>query len=157
MIRSYIIECLSTSGSPASGTNQTSFLINESFIATVRTFLAFCFGSILDVFLQSAFYTVFPSIDIFTVQLQRTYQFNNLFYWHSVTEYSGNQFGVVPIFFIELLRQSFNSRLISALVFKLEVVTLRSVFIYILMIRPLVTLLGNKIPSSSSCRPVKIS
>ena len=95
--------------------------------------------------------------EIFTVQLQRANQFDNLFNRHPVAKHAGNQFCIVPVFLVELLRQSFNGRLISAFVLELEVVTFGTVFIHIFMIRPQVTLLGSKIPSSSSCKPVNIS
>ena len=94
---------LTASGSTTSGADQTAFLIDQSFIAAIRTFLPFGFRSVLDIFLQCTFYTVFPSIDTFTVQLQRTYQFDHLFNRHPVTEYAGDQLRIVPVFFVELL------------------------------------------------------
>ena len=64
--------------------------------------------------------------------MQRTNQFDNLFNRHTVTENSRNQFGIVPVFFVELFRQTFNRHLISALVFELEVVTLVAFFVVVL-------------------------
>ena len=61
------------------------------------------------------------------VQLERTDQLDYLFNRHPVAEYAGNQFGIIPVFFVELFGQPFNSSLISAFVFKLEVITKQKV------------------------------
>ena len=46
---------------------------------------------------------------------------------HTVAEHTGNQLGIVPILFVELLRETLNGGLVATLVFKLEVVTLCAV------------------------------
>ena len=94
---------LTASGSTASGTDQTAFLVDQSFITAIRAFLSFGFRSVLNIFLQCTFYTVLPSVDALAVQLQRTYQLDNLLDRHPVTEYAGNQFCIVPVFLVELL------------------------------------------------------
>ena len=93
---------LTASGSTTSGTDQTAFLIDQSFIAAIRTFLPFGFRSVLDIFLQCVLHR-FPSIDTFTVQLQRTYQFDHLFNRHPVTGTPEISLRIVPVFFVELL------------------------------------------------------
>lgn len=98
----------------------------------------------------------FPCVNVFTVKLQRIYQFDNTINRHSPTKYTRNQFSIVPIFFVELFRQTFNGCFVSTFVFKLEIISFVAFFINVLMMRPVVTDLGNEIPSSSSCRPVKI-
>ena len=94
---------LTASGSTTSGTDQTAFLIDQSFITAIRAFLSFGFRSVLNVFLQCTFHTIFPSIDTFAVQLERTDQLDYLFNWHPVAEYAGNQFCIVPVLLVELL------------------------------------------------------
>ena len=49
-----------------------------------------------------------------------------------VTQYAGDEFGIVPVFFVELLGQSLDGYLIAALVLELEVVTLVAVFVNVL-------------------------
>ena len=61
---------LSAAGCTASGADETTFLIDKGFVAAVRAFLSFGFRSVLDIFLQCTFYTVFPSIDVFAIQLE---------------------------------------------------------------------------------------
>ena len=51
---------------------------------------------------------------------------------HAVAQYTGNQLGIVPILFVELLGQTLDGDFVSALVLELEVVTLVSVLIHIL-------------------------
>ena len=46
---------------------------------------------------------------------------------HAITEHTGNQLGIVPILRVELLRETLNRRLVSALVLELEVVAALSV------------------------------
>ena len=70
--------------------------------------------------------------------------------WHAVTQHTGNQLGIVPIFLVELLGKPFHGGLVSLLVFELEVVTFVAVFVHVLDMRPFMTLFGRTIPSSSS-------
>ena len=51
---------------------------------------------------------------------------------HTVAQHTRDQLGVVPIFWVELLRQTLNSSLVAAFVLKLEVVALRAVFVHLL-------------------------
>ena len=46
---------------------------------------------------------------------------------HAITEHTGYQFGIVPIFGVELLRKSFDRRLITTFVLKLEVIAFGSI------------------------------
>jgi len=61
---------LSATRCTAAGTDEATFLVNQGFVATVRTFLALGFGAVQYVFLQGAFYTVLPSVDAFAIQRQ---------------------------------------------------------------------------------------
>ena len=76
---------------------------------------------------------------------------------HTIAQHARNEFSIVPILRVELLRESFDGGLVSALVLELEVVAAFSVRLYLLDNLTLVTVLGRAIPSSSSCRPVNIS
>ena len=62
-------------------------------------------------------------------QVGLIYQFYNLIDRHSVTEHTGNQFSIVPIFFVELFRQTFNGCFVSTFVFKLEIISFVAFFI----------------------------
>ena len=64
--------------------------------------------------------------------MQRADQLDNLFDRHTITQYSGDQFGVVPVFLVELFGQTFNGDFISAFVLELEVVTLAAVLVHLL-------------------------
>ena len=123
---------LSAAGSTAGLADETAFLVDESFVATVGAFLALGFGAVEHIFLQSTFHTIFPSVDVLAVELQGAYQFDDLLDRHAVAQYTGNQLGIVPILFVELLRQTLDGDFVSALVLELEVVTLDTVFIDIL-------------------------
>lgn len=101
-------------------------------MTAVRTFHSLGFSSVLYIFFQGAFYTILPGIDVFAVQLERAYKFDDLFDRHTPAQYTGDQFCVVPVFFVELLGQAFNGHLVAAFVLELEVITLHSVFIVIL-------------------------
>ena len=57
------------------------------------------------------------------------YQFYNLIDRHSVTEHTGNQFSVVPIFRIKLAIQAFDCHFITAFILELEVVMLITILI----------------------------
>ena len=97
---------LSTSRCATSLADQASFLIYESFISAIGTFLSFGTSTICYIFFQCSFYTIFPCVNVFTVKLQRIYQFDNTINRHSPTKYTRNQFSIVPIFFVELFRQT---------------------------------------------------
>ena len=91
--------------------------IYESFISAIGTF--FCpsaLSTICYIFFQCSFYTIFPCVNVFTVKLQRIYQFDNTINRHSPTKYTRNQFSIVPIFFVELFRQTFNGCFVSTFV-----------------------------------------
>ena len=68
---------LTASGSTASGTDQTAFLIDQSFITAIRAFLSFGFRSVLNIFLHCTFYTVLPSVDA-DVYKRQMYTWNML-------------------------------------------------------------------------------
>ena len=61
---------LTTTGSAAIFANQAAFLIYQCFLIAVRALLAFCLGTVDYVFLQGTFYTILPSVDVFTIQLE---------------------------------------------------------------------------------------
>ena len=52
------------------GLSLIHILVNQCFVTAVGAFLAFGFRAVLDVFLQGAFHTVLPGVDVFAVQLQ---------------------------------------------------------------------------------------
>ena len=49
---------------------------------------------------------------------------------HSVTEHSGNQFGIIPIFGIELVAQPLDGGLVSSFVDKLEIIAFVSAVVH---------------------------
>lgn len=120
---------LSTSRCATSLADQASFLIYESFISAIGTFLSFGTSTICYIFFQCSFYTIFPCVNVFTVKLQRIYQFDNTINRHSPTKYTRNQFSIVPIFFVELFGQTFNGCFVSTFVFKLEIISFVAFFI----------------------------
>ena len=61
---------LSTARSSARLADEATFLVNQCFVTAVGALLAFGFRAVLDVFLQGAFHTVLPGVDVFAVQLQ---------------------------------------------------------------------------------------
>ena len=62
-------------------------------------------------------------------QVGLIYQFYNLINRHSVTEHTGDQFSVVPIFRIKLAIQAFDCHFITAFILELEVVMLITILI----------------------------
>ena len=46
---------------------------------------------------------------------------------HTIAQHAGDQLGIVPVFRIELLAQSFHRGLVATLVLKLEVIAMRTV------------------------------
>ena len=50
-----------------------------------------------------------------------------MFEWHTIAQHTGDQFGIVPIFGIELLRKTFHGSLVATFVLKLKVIALRAV------------------------------
>ena len=87
--------------------------------------MGFC--AIGDVFLQRTSHTDLPRVDVFALQLEAINKADNVVQRHTVAEHTGNQLGIVPILFVELLRETLNGGLVATLVFKLEVVTLCAV------------------------------
>ena len=123
---------LSAAGSTASLADEAAFLVDETLIAAVGTFLALGFGAVEHILLQGTFHTIFPSVDVLAVELQGAYQFDDLLDRHAVAQHARDKLGVVPVFLVELLGQTFDGDFVSALVFELEVVTLDTVFVNIL-------------------------
>ena len=96
--------------------DEASLLVNQGFVATVGALLSLGFGAVLNVFLQGTLYTILPSVDALAIELERTYQLDNLLDRHTVAQHAGNQLGIVPILFVELLRKALYGSLVSALV-----------------------------------------
>ena len=107
---------------------QAALLVDQGLVAAVGAFQAFGFRAVGDVFFQGTGHTDLPCIDVFTFELQAVNEFDDVFQRHAVAQHTRNQFGIVPIFLVEFLRKTFHGGLVSAFVFKLEVVALRAVF-----------------------------
>ena len=84
-------------------------------------------GAVGDVLLQGAAHTHLPCVDVLAFQLQRPYEADYVLQRHAVAQHARDEFGVVPIFLVELFRETLHGGLVSALVLKLEVVALRAV------------------------------
>ena len=110
-------------------TDEATLLVNQCLVTTVRTLLTLGFCSVLNVFLQGTFHTVLPRVDALAIELERTYQLDYLFDRHTVAQHAGNQLGIVPILFVELLGKSLHGSLVSALVLELEVVALATLLV----------------------------
>ena len=95
----------------------------------IRAFLAFCLRTVRQVFLQSAFHTVLPSVDRFVIQFHTLNQFDHLVDRHTVAQDTGDQLGIVPEFRIELAVQTFDRHLVTPLILELEVVMLLAVLV----------------------------
>ena len=61
------------------------------------------------------------------VEFETAHKFEHLVDWHAVSEHAGNKFGIVPVFWIELVAESFDGSLVAAFVDELEVVALVSI------------------------------
>jgi hypothetical protein len=108
-------------------TDKTALLIDQALMTAVRAFLTFGLSSVCHILLKRTLHTILPGIDTFAFQLQRGYEFDDMVNRHAITEHTGYQFGIVPIFGIELLRKSFDCSLITTFVLKLEVIALGSI------------------------------
>ncbi len=113
---------LAATGGAAGGADQAAFLIDEGLLSAVGADLPFCFGAVGEIFFQGAFYTHFPCVDALRVEFKSANEFQNLIDRHAIAEDSGDQFGIVPVFGVELVGKTFNGGLVSALVDELEVV-----------------------------------
>ena len=68
--------------------DKASFLIYKGFVSTIGALLTLCLGTVLNVFLQGTLYTVLPGVDALAIELERTYEFDNLLDGHTITEYA---------------------------------------------------------------------
>ena len=102
--------------------DETAFLVDQRFVSAVGTLLAFGLCAVLDIFLEGAFHTVLPCIDAFAVQLERSDQLDHLHNGHTVAQHARDEFGIVPVFLVELLGKPLNGGLVSALVLGLAAV-----------------------------------
>ena len=60
---------LSAAGSTAGLADETAFLVDESLVAAVGTFLTLGLCAVEPIFFQRTFYTVVPGVDVFAVNL----------------------------------------------------------------------------------------
>ena len=84
----------------------------------------------LNVFLQCFCNAVGPGIDA-TVHFKGRYELYNGLKGHAIAQDSTYELGIVPILRVKFFGEPFNSGLIPYAVFKLEVVTLGAVFVYV--------------------------
>ena len=122
----------SASAGSAILTDKTALLIDQALMATVRTFLSLCLCSVCHILLERTLHTILPCVDTLVFQLQGGNKLDDMVDRHTVTENAGDQFCVVPIFWIELLRQALNGRFVATLVLKLEVIAVGTVRIGLL-------------------------
>lgn len=88
----------------------------------VGAFAFFGGGSVGDVFFECAHHAVFPGVDGVAVEHQVAHDVHHVWQRHSVSQDSGDQLGVVPVFFVELARQALHGDFESLHVLKLKVV-----------------------------------
>ena len=112
--------------------DEASLLVYERFLSAYGTNLTLGSGAVGYVFLQGSLHTVLPCVDALVVELQRCYKFYHVVDRHTIAQYARDELGVVPVFGVELLRESLDGGLVTTLVFKLEVVTLGSVCVDLL-------------------------
>ena len=94
---------LTATRSAAIGTNQTTFLIDERLLTTVRTGLSLGNRTVGQVFLQCTLNTVLPGIDGLIVQFHALNQLDHLVDRHAVAQHAADELGVVPVLGVELL------------------------------------------------------
>ena len=120
---------LSAFGGAAGGADQAAFLVDEGFLTAVGASLTAGFGTVGQIFLQSAFDTHLPSVDGLGIEFETADEFQNLVDRHAVAKDAGDEFGVVPVFGIEFVGKAFDGCLITTLVYKLEVVAFVAFFV----------------------------
>ena len=84
--------------------DETAFLIDKGFLATVGAHLTFGCRAVLNILLQCTLHAVLPRIDSFIVERELTDKTDDMVERHTITKHSGEQLGIVPIFGVELLR-----------------------------------------------------
>ena len=70
LLQLYLLLCLSAPACTAVFAYQAAFLVNQSFVAAVRTFLSFGFSAVDDVFFQRAAHAHLPGVDVLALKLQ---------------------------------------------------------------------------------------
>ena len=118
---------LSTTAGTAVGADETALLVDECLLTADGALLAYSLGTVSDILLQCALHTILPCVDALVFELQRANELDDMVDRHTIAQHAGDQLGIVPVFRIELLAQSFHRGLVATLVLKLEVIAMRTV------------------------------
>lgn len=79
---------LSAAGGAAVLADQAALLVDQGFASADGALLALDGGAVLNVFLEGAFHTVLPVVDILRSKVQRADELDAEVNWHLVTEYA---------------------------------------------------------------------
>src|SRR6185295_2294665 len=97
--KSHILPAL---GTPATLTNQTSLLVNQSTrIAAFGAFAVNGCGAVFDIFFQGALYAGFPGVEGITLEVEVFDEVNHVRDGHAVAQHAADELGVVPEFFLK--------------------------------------------------------
>ena len=107
--------------------DEAAFLVHKCLVSAYRAYQTLSLCAVNYILLQRTLHTVLPCVDALVLQLQRAYELYYVVDRHAVAQNARDELRVVPILRVELLRETLNRRLVSALVLELEVVAALSV------------------------------